>query len=201
MIYINLGLFGMDLGVILLLIALIGLILDMIIVILGEHIERWEDYSELFLMISGLTLVTSFLYFGIAVISGDYSFTYVSSFVNNNMDIIMRISAIWSGQAGSYFFWAFLAIAIYFITRLLFRQYSHETFFWRIFALMAFQVAILTSLTILSEPFRIEPLARTDGIGLNPLLMNFWNFIHPPNPNGDWNCTHFPPRTGESSRV
>ncbi|MFW9780283.1 MAG: cytochrome c biogenesis protein CcsA [Candidatus Heimdallarchaeota archaeon] len=180
MFYINLGIFGMDLGVVLLFIGLIGLILDLFIVLLGENIERWEDYSEVSLIISGLSLITSFFYFGFSVITADYGFTYVSSFVNNSMDIFMRISAIWSGQAGSYFFWAFLAVVIYLITRLLFRQYSHETFFWRVFALMAFQVAILTLLTILSEPFRIEPIAKTDGIGLNPLLMNFWNFIHPP---------------------
>lgn len=180
MFYINLGMFGMDLGVVLLLVSLIGLIFDLFIVLLGEYIERWEDYSEISLIISGLALITSFVYFGFSVITADYGFTYVSSFVNNSMDIFMRISAIWSGQAGSYFFWAFLAIVIYTITRLLFRQYSHETFFWRVFALMAFQVALLTLLTILSEPFRIEPIPKTDGIGLNPLLMNFWNFIHPP---------------------
>jgi cytochrome c biogenesis factor len=177
MIYIG---FGMDLGLLLLLISLVAFILDIMFVIFGEYLAKWEDYSELSISIGSIALIISFLYFSYSILSGDYSFSYVSSYVNNQMDILLRISAIWSGQAGSYFFWVFLVVVVNLVFRGLFRNHAHETIIWRSFVLMTFQLIVLTILTVVSDPFKINTIIMSDGIGLNPLLMNIWNMIHPP---------------------
>jgi cytochrome c biogenesis factor len=180
MIDIGFGLIELDLGMLLLLISLIAFILDVLLVIRGESIEKWEVYSELSLTVGSSALIISFIYFAYSAISADYSFTYASSYVNNSMDFFMRLSAVWSGPEGSYFFWAFLAVILYLIYRNIFRDYAHVSFFWRSFVLMAIQVVILITLTTVSEPFKLNAVIQADGIGLDPVLMSVWNFIHPP---------------------
>ena len=177
MIYVEL--LGMDLGALLLLICLVAFIFDAIFVIINKSIENWEFYSELSLNIGSLSLIFSFIYFGFSAVTADYSFMYVIAYINNSMDTLMRLSAIWSGQAGSYFFWVFLATLINLVFRNLFRNYVHVAFFRRSFVLVTIQLIILTALTFMSDPFKLSTVIKTDGIGLHPEYLNIWNFIHP----------------------
>ena len=172
--------FGTDLGTIILLIAFLGFLFDAILVLAGKHIEKWEIYSEMSLSTGTTALVISFLYFLFSIVTTDYNFFYVSEYVNDSMDFFLRLSTVWSSQPGSYFFWAFLIGILYLIFRLIFRDYAHETLFWRAFVLSALQVALLTFLAFISNPFKINANPPLDGLGLNPLLMNVWNIIHPP---------------------
>ncbi len=180
MIDVGFGLIEIDLGMLLLIIGFLAFLTDVLIVLIGDDIKNWESYSEIALTVGASAFIVSFLYFCNAVLSADYGFVYVTDFVNNDMDFFMRISAIWSGQSGSYFFWAFLAVILYLIFRAIFRDYAHEPIFWRSFAIFGLQVAILGALTLLSDPFRLDIRPVMDGAGLNPLLMNIWNLIHPP---------------------
>ncbi|MHA2203062.1 MAG: cytochrome c biogenesis protein CcsA [Candidatus Hodarchaeales archaeon] len=180
MIYIGLGSIGMDLGMIVLFVGLVALLLDTIIVLSGEYIEKWESFSELCLTVGITAIFISFGYFSYSVLSVDYSFAYVSGYVNNDMDFFLRLSAIWSGAVGSYFFWTFLVALLYMIFRLMFRKYAHEPLLWKSFVITNFQVVALTALTLFSDPFKLNIKAVTDGIGLNPILLTEWNLIHPP---------------------
>ncbi len=177
MIYIG---FGTDLGTLILFVALIAFLLDAFLLLAGKYIEKWEIYSEMSLSTGMIAIIISFLYFGYSILTLDYNFFHVSEYASNNMDFLLRLSVIWSSQAGSYFFWAFLIAILYLIFRLLFRAYAHEPIFWRSFVLAGLQIALLVFLTLLSEPFRINASPPSDGLGLNPLLMNIWNVIHPP---------------------
>jgi len=172
--------FGMDLGLIMLIVALIALLLDAVFVFSGEYIEKWESLSELWLTVGIAAIIISFSYFSYSIISVDYSFSYVSGYVNNDMDFFVRLSAIWSGQVGSYFFWLFLVALLYTIFRLMFRRYAHEPVLWKSFVITNFQVVVLTALTLVNDPFKLNINAVTDGVGLNPILLNEWNLIHPP---------------------
>jgi len=178
MIYI--GLIRMDFGQLLLLLGLVALLIDICLVILGEYLEKWETFSEMSFSVGIIAIIISFLYFSYSILIADYSFAYVSSYVSNDMDFFLRLSAIWSGLAGSYFFWTFLAAVIYIVFRLMFREYAHETIFWRSFVLSAIQLAALVVLTLLCDPFKINVRIFSDGLGLNPLLMTYWNVVHPP---------------------
>jgi cytochrome c biogenesis factor len=176
---INIG-FGTDLGTVILLIAFLGFLLDAILVLAGKYIDKWEIYSEMSLSTGTTALFISFFYFIYSILTTDYNFFYVSEYVNNSMDFFLRLSTVWSSQPGSYFFWAFLIAISYLTFRLLFREYAHETIFWRAFVLASLQVALLTFLALVSDPFKLNASAPVDGLGLNPLLMNIWNVIHPP---------------------
>ena len=177
MIYIG---FGTDLGTLILLIAFVAILLDAILVLVGKYIEKWEIYSEMSLSTGITALFISFFQYVYSILTPDYNFFHVSEYVSNNMDFFLRLSTVWSSQAGSYFFWAFLIAISYFSFRLLFRQYAHETIFWRAFAITALQVTLLVFLALISDPFKLNSTPPSDGLGLNPLLMTIWNVIHPP---------------------
>lgn len=180
MIYIGFGSFGMDLGSIVLFVGLIALLLDVFIVLSGEYIEKWESFSELCLTVGIAAIIISFGYFSYSVISVDYSFSYVSGYVNNDMDFFLRLSAIWSGAVGSYFFWLFLVALLYMIFRNMFRKHAHEPVLWKSFVMTNFQVVALTALTLFNDPFKLNIRTVTDGVGLTPILLTEWNLIHPP---------------------
>ncbi|MBW1855281.1 MAG: cytochrome c biogenesis protein CcsA, partial [Deltaproteobacteria bacterium] len=172
--------FGIDLGTIILLIAFIAFLLDAFLLLAGKYIEKWEIYSEMSLSTGFATLLISFFYFTYSILSADYNFFYVSEYVNNSMDFFLRLSTVWSSQPGSFLFWGFLLGISYFTFRMLFRKYAHEKIIWRAFVLAALQVALLIFLALINDPFKINSEAPADGLGLNPLLMNIWNVIHPP---------------------
>ncbi len=186
MIDVGLGIIELDLGTLLLLISLVALVLDYLFIIFGEYVEKWEIYSEIALVTGSTLLTIAFLYFSYSILTADYSFETVYLYVSNDMDFVMRLSAIWSGRAGSFFFWSFLGLICYLIFRILFRDSAHETILWRAFVFTSAQVSALVALTLLNEPFKPVdlpaniPLPITDGQGLNPLLMTIWNVIHPP---------------------
>jgi cytochrome c biogenesis factor len=172
--------FGLDLGTIILLIAFVAFVLDAFLVLGGKYIEKWEIYSEMSLATGFITLLIAFFYFVFSILVADYNFFFVSEYVSNDMDFFLRLSTVWSSQPGSYLFWAFLIAISYFTFRMLFREDAHETIIWRIFVIAALQVALLMFLALISDPFRINTDVPENGLGLNPLLMNFWNVIHPP---------------------
>jgi cytochrome c biogenesis factor len=180
MIFIGFDSFGLDLGLLLLLISIIAFILDATFILLGERFDDWELFSEYSFIAASSASLIAFFYFSLSIVNADYNFVYVSSLVNNQMDFFMKLSVIWSGQAGSYFFWTFLAVLTYIVFRSLFRNYAHEPMFWRSFLLISINIIVLTILTVFSEPFELNTVPMTNGVGLNPLLMNMWNFIHPP---------------------
>ncbi|MFX1511439.1 MAG: cytochrome c biogenesis protein CcsA [Promethearchaeota archaeon] len=180
MIDLGFGILDLDLGTILLVISIIAFVLDYLFIFFGEYIEKWEVYSEITIVAGSTTFITSFFYFSYAVLTGDYSFEYVYRYVSNDMDTVMRMSSIWSGLAGSYFFWCFIALLSYLVFRFFFREFGHETIIWRAFMIVTAQIAGLIGLTLLNDPFKYHPNSPNDGRGLNPLLMNIWNTVHPP---------------------
>ncbi len=66
--------FGIDLGTLILLIALIAFLLDAFLVIAGKYIEKWEIYSEMSLSVGMIAIIISFLHFSYSILNLDYSF-------------------------------------------------------------------------------------------------------------------------------
>ncbi len=130
-------------------------------------------------------------------IMGDFQNAYVFSVTNTPMPLILKITALWGGQAGSLFFWTWIVNFCLFIA-LVSRH--------RLLDAWSFLIAALNVLFFgvtafwLSNPFnRIWELADgsftealfspgvgavlskfSDGSGLNPLLRHPAMVIHPP---------------------
>jgi cytochrome c-type biogenesis protein CcmF len=180
MYYINLGIISFDIGTILLIISLLALFFDTILLFLSKKMKNWSKYSNYIFLFSIIIFFLAFFYFVIAIISPDFSFTYVSSYVSKEMDFLLRLSAIWSGSAGSFFFWSFISFIFYIFFRITFRGTGNDIIINRSTGILSFQVLGLVFLSWLSDPFALNSTNVTNGIGLNPILTNIYNITHPP---------------------
>ncbi len=127
----------------------------------------------------------------------DFTVSYVNSVINPAMSPILRITALWGGQAGSLFFWSWI-IALCFFLAVSGRRGLMDA--W------AYVVAAVNLLFFIGLPLFLEnPFARVwelvdgtlaegvfapavgaviyrglTGVGLNPLLRHPGMIIHPP---------------------
>jgi cytochrome c-type biogenesis protein CcmF len=130
-----------------------------------------------------------------------YEYSYVWQHSNNEMPLEYIMSCFWEGQEGSFLLWSFWNVVLGNILRKTIDA-KWEAPTMAIFALVqVFLASMLLGIyfgdyKLGSNPFillRENPqfadmpfvqmenyLAKLDGRGLNPLLMNYWMTIHPP---------------------
>jgi len=130
-----------------------------------------------------------------------YEYSYVWQHSNNEMPLEYIMSCFWEGQEGSFLLWSFWNVVLGNILRKTIDA-KWEAPTMAIFALVqVFLASMLLGVyfgeyKLGSNPFillRENPqfadmpfvqmenyLAKLDGRGLNPLLMNYWMTIHPP---------------------
>jgi cytochrome c-type biogenesis protein CcmF len=116
-----------------------------------------------------------------ALLTRDFSLTYVASQISANMPNIYVFTAFWSGQAGSMLFWALILALYTAITVWAGRTRNRE--------LMPFVTGTLGAVLLfflVTTAFKANPYSRLDwlpldGRGMNPQLQNPGMAIHPPN--------------------
>lgn len=130
-----------------------------------------------------------------------YEFHYVWSHSSNDMPVEYMLACFWEGQEGSFLLWTFWHVLIGIL--LIAKAKKWESSVMIIVALAQMMLsAMLLGLDLWGDevkelgmnPFRLlrDELAApifgdpnylasiVDGTGLNPLLQNYWNVIHPP---------------------
>ena len=127
----------------------------------------------------------------------DYSISYVVSVVNSVMPTILKMSAVWGGQAGALFFWGWTLNLVLFISLHVRRQIQDGwSFLFTASNLLFFGVLSLFAENPFSRVWLTEagnilegvfsPAAGAtvygglSGFGLNPLLRHWGMVIHPP---------------------
>ncbi|WP_062661767.1 hypothetical protein [Aeropyrum camini] len=124
-------------------------------------------------MVSLLLVVLGWIPYIAAFVSLDFSLDEVARNASNDLSLYLRIGAAWSGGGGSlYLFSAFLSLAILLQTKL--NKGLNR------FAMMVFALLVLASMStaILMGAFGTGPVDR-GGLGINPLLKNYWVVPHP----------------------
>lgn len=131
-----------------------------------------------------------------------FEYQYVWQHSNKSMDMKFILSCFWEGQEGSFLLWTFWNIVLAFFLHLTIKGGEWEASVMCIMALVQVFLASMllgnyffdykigsNPFLLLREheqfsnlPFVKSPnyLAKLDGRGLNPLLMNYWMTIHPP---------------------
>jgi cytochrome c-type biogenesis protein CcmF len=116
-----------------------------------------------------------------ALLSRDFSLTYVASQISANMPNVYVFTAFWSGQAGSMLFWALIlsmysAIAVYAN-----RRSNRELVPYAAGTLAAVTIFFLATTAFKANPFARLDWVPVDGRGMNPQLQNPGMAVHPPN--------------------
>lgn len=132
-----------------------------------------KEYLKIAAYISAAFVIAASLYLWFLIFSNDFSIQYVAAYSSTTLPTMYKISAFWAGQQGSFLFWLFVhSIAG---TILIFRKTPTESL-----KIYFFLQAVLTVLVLAKSPFEINPVQVSEGVGLNPLLQDFWMAIHPP---------------------
>ncbi len=108
-------------------------------------------------------------------IQNDYRFLYVYNHTSNSLKTIYRISALWSGQEGSFLLWSLIMTFMGLFVLRIKTEYAN-----RIIATYCILCGVILILTIKSNPFQLTQMSVTDGLGLNEALQNPWMVVHPP---------------------
>lgn len=121
---------------------------------------------------AGLIAAASLLLW-ILIFENDFSVEYVASYSSTTLPTLYKISAFWAGQQGSFLLWLLIhAIAGAVLTL---RRTNAAAL--GIFFLLQ---SVLVLLVLAKSPFAEHPAQVFEGVGLNPLLQDFWMAIHPP---------------------
>ena len=113
------------------------------------------------------------------LVTGDFSVQYVAEYTSKSLAIPYRVAAMWAGQGGSLLLWTwFSAILAVVITV----QNRHKG--WGVAPYAVTTFCLVTGLfaglvTLVESPFTLLAAPVADGQGLNPLLQNPLQIIHP----------------------
>ena len=129
--------------------------------------------TALFTTVAMATLAT-------ALLRDDFSLAYVAAVSSTDMLPHMKWAALYSSQAGSMLFWTWMmslfmaAFVLITVPRIPWGA-AHATG-----AAGAVLAAFLFALVFLASPFEASAFEFTDGLGLNPLLVDRGMLVHPP---------------------
>jgi len=139
------------------------------------HIKKIKK-TILILWCLSATLVasTTVLMITLQVLS-KFEYQYVYSHTSRNTALIYKISALWSGQEGSFLLWALILSIIGFFVLLKKGQRASQTF--GIYTAISFCIFLMCFIT---QPFAKMAVVPSDGLGLNDALKDPWMVIHPP---------------------
>lgn len=146
----------------------------------GLHDERKLRAGRLLFYSAAAAVTVSVAALIFSLITFDYRLSYVRDYADRTMSIGYLVTAFWGGQEGSLLLWAALQT-----------WFTAGVAAWRgggvrrllptaLGFLGTLQLVFLVLVLFHSDPF--EPLGTlaANGIGMNPLLRNFYMVLHPP---------------------
>ncbi len=145
--------------------------------------EQPIPHAKNLIRASALSLTAAVCLLVYYLVTSDFSIHYVWQYTSKDLPATYKISAFWTGEAGSLMF---LSWVIFLMALWLSEHHGSETGFIRKTQVIVILIGIIfLFITTLLSPF-ISSLDAgmteipEDGAGLNPLLVNKWMIFHPP---------------------
>jgi cytochrome c-type biogenesis protein CcmF len=170
-----------DLGSFALLVALVASLWSVIVGVAGargggDDVVRSAEGalkgSALALTVAGLCL------FGL-LLAKDFSVEYVTEYTSRSLSVFYTLGAFWAGQAGSLLLWGWMVALAGALVLRQNRDTNRELMPW-VTVVIGITVAFFVVLVqFYANPFQRLDVVPADGQGLNPLLQNYGQWIHP----------------------
>ncbi len=130
-------------------------------------------------------LIISSLIYVISFLIDDFTLMDVYKYSSSSESIVIKLSSSWSSNGGFIIWWVMLSAIFLFIHRVLvfkIKDSGEPNSYRRFFTLSNIIVALLGTSVFTADSFRTfeECCVPSEGLGLNPLLRNYWNTLHPP---------------------
>lgn len=154
----------------------------------GKKNSRLLGIASRFYLALPLTMLVIGAYLMFNILNHNYSFTYIWSYSNNQLNTFLLATTFFSGQEGSILLWGTLISIFGLFVRNYARKYGYEEY---VLGFISLVVVFITLLLVFKSPFDFIWQSFADqnipvgfkpenGRGLNPILQNYWNMIHPP---------------------
>ena len=137
--------------------------------------KRTKKLAIILWCLSVLLIVIPVLLMISYLISSRFEFQYVYNHSSLDTALIYRISALWSGQEGSFLLWALLLGIMGFFVLDLKGSGTQKSF--GIYSAISFSIFLMSFLT---QPFAKTESMFSDGLGLTSALKDPWMVVHPP---------------------
>ncbi|MBP2658560.1 MAG: cytochrome c assembly protein [Firmicutes bacterium] len=108
------------------------------------------------------------------ILDNRFDYAYVFSYSSRELPFMYKLSAFWAGQQGSFMLWLVFHVIF---GLLLSRKNGMPPGVMAVYSVLQ---AILLIVLLAKGPFMLLAQPQLDGVGLNPLLQDFWMIIHPP---------------------
>lgn len=167
---------------------ILSILLSILFFVANSKEGRIRNFSSNFFYLLPVTLLFASVYLLYNILTHNYQFTYIWQYSNNHLPTHLLVTTFFSGQEGSFLLWALLVSIFAVFVRGYARKYGYEHLAMANFSLV---LVFLTLMMVLKNPFEYiwqsfpnegldSSFIPQDGRGLNPILENFWNMIHPP---------------------
>ncbi len=130
-------------------------------------------------IVAGFLAVFVYLTFSYLFVSDNFAFAAVYENSSRWLPLLLKLSASWTGAAGSLLLWLCMMSLAVIIHRLKAGQLMSEQDRVAALVMSIFTVTILV-LVLMVSPFSELGSFSPDGQGLNPTLQTLWSVIHPP---------------------
>jgi len=128
---------------------------------------------------AGLSVVALILLIA-AFLRNDFSIDVVGRYSSSELPFFYKLSAVWAGPAGSLVLWS-VAVLVLFTLWLVRSQTGELPFNAAALSIGAGLCGGFLALCVfVAKPFASCSAVIDEGMGLNPVLQNFWMIIHPP---------------------
>jgi cytochrome c-type biogenesis protein CcmF len=148
-----------------------------VIFALAARQQQWLHWARRVYLLAVVCTVAAFGVLVALCMRSDFRVVYVANFSSSDLPWYYKMSSAWAGQEGSFLLWAFWTALLGLLLMRRLKQY--EQLAMAVYSsILAFLMAILTK----QSPFLLYPPSEAppEGMGLNPLLQNYWMAIHPP---------------------
>ena len=133
------------------------------------------------LYITTLMVILASLGLWTALLTHDFSLSYVAGHTSANMPRVYVFTAFWGGQQGSMLFWALILSCYSSIAIATSREKARELAPFACGTLAAILVFFIATTCLKANPYDRLAFVPADGKGMNPQLQNPGMAIHPPN--------------------
>lgn len=146
-----------------------------ILLLLPKDKKRIRMIATILWCISSILVVFANVLMVVYQVFSRFEFQYVYNHTSQNTALIYKISALWSGQEGSFLLWALvLSIMGVFVLRIKGKG-SNRAF--GVYAAISFCIFLMC---FISQPFEKMTAIPQEGLGLNKALQDPWMVAHPP---------------------
>lgn len=163
--------------------------------------STWQKLARGAFIFHGISVISTVSIMAYLMANHHYEYHYVWSHVSNDLPSAYMIPAFWEGQEGSFLLWSVWHVILGFVLIKTAKSWESPVLMVMSLAQIMLSAMLLgldiwgdeqnelgmnffrllrheVEAPIFSSPDYLQNI--TDGTGLNPLLQNYWNIIHPP---------------------